>query len=351
MKALPLLLLITTGPLVGAETLAELDAEIRSLEARLKDVQELVEKGCPGFVCSHDFAMIRGYKNKLQQARQAGDQKTSAELEEILKIYEQQLVNALIPKPLEIEGLAEDIERLKQQLANLRAKRDEMARKAEAPAAKPEDRIAELESKLAKLTEVIRHVCIDDMQILRKKLEQANKDIEQARKAQNQDVLAGLERQRDQMTKALAELALREGDVRIEDVPALISQLKGELTKLKMERVKREIEKRDQALNTIVQVIQNGLRCGNDAVDAERSMAEARKKLAAAKQAGDKDAAKSAEESIQKAAAFIEELQRPVIAGVTIETLTEDINRLKREKLELEAELDDLFWGSKPKQP
>ncbi|HEY1051420.1 MAG TPA: hypothetical protein VGE39_16725, partial [Prosthecobacter sp.] len=158
--------------------------------------------------------------------------------------------------------------------------------------------------------------------------------------------------------------------VNVEDVAKQVVQVEDELAKLKAEReklenndvrgkdggrsaetLKREIEKREQKLKDIVRVMQTRFRCGNDLDDAKRNLDEARKKLVAANLAEDKDAAKSAEDTIQKVTAFLDEWNKPVIEGVTIETLSEDIHRLKKEKLELEAVLEGLESQDKPKQP
>lgn len=218
--------------------------------------------------------------------------------------------------------------------------------------------IHKLESKLASLTALIRPRCLDDIPILQKKLEQVNMDIEQARKGESRNAVAHLEELRDQTAKALDDLSPDGDGLKIKEVAAQIVEVKGELTKLKMERLKKEIEKRDQELQNIVLVMKVRFRCGADLDEANSNLDEAnsnldaaRKKLVEARAVGDKEAAQSAEGTIQRATAFLEEWKKPMIDGVPIETLSEDINRLKKEKLELEAKLDDLFWGGDSKQP
>lgn len=212
-------------------------------------------------------------------------------------------------------------------------------------------RIAKMEAKLLGLIDLIRPACLDDVPILQRKVEQTRMGIEQARKQGNSQEIARLEVLRDEVEKALDDLTSRNKGVKIEDVAAQIVEVKAEIATLKVERLKKEIEKRARALENIVRVMRTHFFCGNDVVDAKAKLLEARKKLTAAKQAGDNEAAKSAEEATRKVNAMLDELKKPVIDGVTIETISEDITRLKKEKLELEAELERLESPLKTKKP
>lgn len=372
MKVL-LLLLIVAASAMAEESVASLDAEIHAMQTKLSEILKLVRKEVTGLECGFELDQIRAYRRELEAARKAGRKEVIPFLEERLREQEEWVAEAMKPRPLfKVIGstLEKDLDMLEQTIADLRAKRDRLLDAKKAPASELDARIRDQEAKHAHLVKLTRLVCLDAAPFLQRKIAQMDKDIEQARKGENKNAIVRLQALRSEMTKAMDDLTSLSEGVNVEDVAKQVVQVEDELAKLKAEReklenndvrgkdggrsaetLKREIEKREQKLKDIVRVMQTRFRCGNDLDDAKRNLDEARKKLVAANLAEDKDAAKSAEDTIRKVAAFLDEWNKPVIEGVTIETLSEDIHRLKKEKLELEAVLEGLESQAKPKQP
>lgn len=113
-----------------------------------------------------------------------------------------------------------------------------------------------------------------------------------------------------------------------------------------------EIRKREAALTEVMDVMRKAFPCGNDVDDLLAKVKETEKKLQEARLRKDADAVAKGEAELKKLQALKAELVKPRIAGVTPESMAADINQLKKEKYELEAQRDALLKSqAKPKQP
>lgn len=119
------------------------------------------------------------------------------------------------------------------------------------------------------------------------------------------------------------------------------------------ETLKNEIAKREKAMMHTQSLLESHLVCGNDVIDSLARLKEAKKKLDAAKAAGDKEAARRAEELINRENGLLDDMKKRT-ESINVDTVSQDILRLKKEKLELEFELDRLLQSqpqAKPKSP
>ena len=113
-----------------------------------------------------------------------------------------------------------------------------------------------------------------------------------------------------------------------------------------------EIRKREAALTEVMDVMRKAFSCGNDVDDLLVKVKETQQKLQEARLRKDRDAVAKCEADLKKLQAQKAELEKPLIKGATPELLAADINQLKKEKLELEAQRDALLeYQAKPKQP